>query len=135
MRFGAVRIAFKTKSITKNGISFNIHFGGGTKHSAGEDVLFLTDCIKKKLNIIAVPISIAYLTEERNSTWFEGYTDKFFKDKGTLFYYISKRWSRFLCLQFAIRREKMFKADKSVMEAYKLMIQGIEEEKQNQGGV
>lgn len=90
MRFGAARIAFRTRRITKNGICFNQHFGGGTEHSAGEDVLFLTDCLKKKLNIIAVPVFIAYLTEDRESTWFEGYTDKFFKDKGVLFYYISK---------------------------------------------
>lgn len=129
MRFGAARIAFKTKSITKNGISFNIHFGGGTEHSAGEDVLFLTDCLKKKLNIIAVPVSIAYLTEARESTWFEGYTDKFFKDKGILFYYISKRWAKLLCLQFVIRRRYMFKEDKSIIEAFKLMLQGIEKEK------
>ncbi len=60
MRFGAARIAVKTRSITKNGIFFNLHFGGGTEHSAGEDVLFLTDCLKKKLNIIAVPVPIAY---------------------------------------------------------------------------
>lgn len=135
MRFGAVRIAFKTKSITKNGISFNQHFGGGTEHSAGEDVLFLTDCLKKKLNIIAVPIYIAYLTEERDSTWFEGYTDKFFKDKGILFYYISKRWSKLLCLQFVIRRRNMFKKDKNIIEAYKLMLEGIKEDRESWNGV
>lgn len=127
MRYGAARIAFRTKSITKNGICFNLHFGGGTEHSAGEDTLFLTDCLKKSLKIIAVPIDIAYLTEERNSTWFEGYTDKFFKDKGVLFYHISKRWAKPLCLQFAIRRRNMFKGNKTVLEAYKLMLEGIKE--------
>src|SRR5699024_11139668 len=83
MRFGAARIAFKTDSITKNGIYFNQHFGGGTEHSSGEDSLFLTECLKKKLNIIAVPVFIATLTEERDSTWFAGYNEKFFRDKGT----------------------------------------------------
>src|SRR5699024_5029640 len=98
MRFGAARIAFKTDSITKNGIFFNQHFGGGTEYSNGEDSLFLSECIKKRLNIIAVPVYIATLTEERDSTWLTGYDDKFFKDRGTLFYYISKKWSKFLCL-------------------------------------
>lgn len=129
MRFGAVRIAFRTNSITKNGIYFNQHFGGGTEHSSGEDSLFLTECIKKKLNIIAVPVYIATLTEERESTWFKGYNDKFFKDKGILFYYISKRWSKLLCLQFAIRHRNKFKDEKTVQEAFQIMLKGINEEK------
>lgn len=129
MRFGAARIAFRTRSITKNSISFNMHFGGGSEHSAGEDILFLTDCLRKKLNIMAVPISIAYLTEDRESTWFEGYTDKFFKDKGVLFYYISKRWYYLLCLQYVSRHKATFEKEKSAIEALKLMLQGIKEEK------
>lgn len=129
MRFGAARIAFRTNSITKNGIYFNQHFGGGTEYSSGEDSLFLSECIEKRLNIIAVPVYIATLTEERDSTWFTGYDDKFFKDKGTLFYYISKRWSKFLCLQFAIRHRNKFKENKTILEAYQLMLEGIKREK------
>lgn len=128
MKYGAVRIAVKMKSITKNGIFFNLHFGGGTEHSAGEDTLFLTECLRKKLNIIAIPIDIAYLREERESTWFKGYTDKFFKDKGVLFYHISQRWAKLLCFQFAIRRKNMFKEERTAMEAYRLMLKGIKEE-------
>ncbi len=129
MRYGAARIAFKRKSITKNNIFFNIHFGGGTEHSAGEDVLFLTECLRKKLKIVALPIYLAHLSEGRDSTWFEGYTDKYFKDKGVLFYYISKRWAKLLCLQFCYRRKNMFKKDKSILEALKLTLEGIQEEK------
>lgn len=129
MRFGAARIAFRTKSITKNGISFNIHFGGGTEHSSGEDTLFLTECLRKKLNIIAVPVNIAYLSTKRESTWFCGYTDKFFKDKGVLFYYISKRWSYILSLQFCIRHSAKFKKDTNFLKSLRLMLQGIKEEK------
>ena len=129
MRFGAARIAFRTKSITKSGITFNLHFGGGAEYSAGEDVLFLNDCLRKGLKIIAVPVSIACLTETRKSTWFNGYTDKFFIDKGFLFASISKRWAWFLSLQFCLRRRKMFKNDKSWMEAFKLMLIGVKENK------
>lgn len=129
MRFGTARIAFKTESITKNGISFNIHFGGGTRYSAGEDTLFLTDCLKKGLNIIAVPVFIAYLSDERESTWFRGYTDKYFKDKGVLFYYISKRWAYLLCLQFCMRHRAKFENEKSFSDALKFMLEGIREEK------
>lgn len=129
MRFGTARIAFRTESITKNGISFNIHFGGGARYSAGEDTLFLTDCLKKGLNIIAVPVFIAYLSDTRESTWFRGYTDKFFKDKGVLFYYISKKWAYLLCLQFCIRHRAKFENEKNFFDALKFMLQGINEEK------
>lgn len=95
MRFGAARIAFRRKSITKNGITFNLHFGGGTEYSAGEDTLFLHDCLRKGLKIVAVPDSIATLLENRESTWFKGYTDKYFLDRGALFAAISKKWLPF----------------------------------------
>jgi len=127
MRFGAARLVFKTRSVTKHGISFNLHFGGGADYSAGEDTLFLYDCLKHGLKIIAVPDAIAILTNDRGSSWFEGYTDKYFYDKGVLFAAMSKRWSKLLCLQFAIRRRKLFEKEKTWYEAYKLMLKGLED--------
>ena len=127
MRFGAARIAFRTKAITKRGIFFNLHFGGGATYGSGEDTLFLYNCLRNKLNIIAVPEAIARLTRTRDSTWFTGYNDKYFLDKGALFAAISKRWYWLLCLQFSIRRRKLFKKHKTWKEAYKLMIQGAQE--------
>ena len=125
MKYGCARIAFKRKAITKNGISFNLHFGGGAEYGSGEDSLFLHECLKKKLRIIALPITIATLEEERPSTWFEGYTDKYFFDRGALFACISKRLAKILCLQFCIRHYKLF--DKSWIEAYKIMVCGIKD--------
>ena len=127
MRFGAVRITFRRKSVTKHGIYFNLHFGGGTEYSAGEDTLFLHECLKKGLKIIAVPEYIATLLDNRESTWFKGYTNKFFIDRGALFAAISKKWAWLLCLQFCIRHRKRFKKDKSCIEAFKLMLLGIKD--------
>lgn len=124
MRFGAVRIAFKRKSITKNGISFNLNFGGGTEYSAGEDSLFLKDCIKNKLKIIGIPITISTLKDERPSTWFKGYNDKFFIDKGALFAALSKKLSLFYIIQFAFRRKKLYSKETSLSNALKYMMQG-----------
>jgi glycosyltransferase involved in cell wall biosynthesis len=129
MRYGTPRIAIKRKSITKNGISFNLHFGGGAEYSVGEDSLFLAECLKKGLTIIAVPIIIAHLTSDRESTWFEGYTDKYFKDKGVVYSKISKKWAKLLCFQFAIRRRAMFHKEKSWFEAYRLMVEGVIEDR------
>lgn len=124
MRFGAPRIAFRRRSVTKHGISFNLHFGGGAEHSAGEDTLFLADCLRKDLKIVAVPLTIARLTSERESTWFQGYNEKYFLDKGTLFKCLSSRWFGLLCLQYAIRRRRTFRNEFSWKAALKLMLEG-----------
>jgi glycosyltransferase involved in cell wall biosynthesis len=126
LRYGTFRIAIRTASVRKANISFSLLFGGGAKYSAGEDSLFMADCIKKGLQVYASPKSIGTVNHAE-STWFTGYTDKYFIDKGVFFACLSKRWAKLLCLQFAIRRRNMFKEDKTVMEAYRLMLEGISE--------
>lgn len=120
MRFGAARLLIKRESILLNGISFNTCFGGGTKYSNGEDTLFLSSCLKQRLKVYAVSETIAYLSDDRKSTWFNGYTDKFFMDKGMLYYIMSKRFYKLLCLQDAVRHRKLYK--KSIRRIYYLMI-------------
>lgn len=119
MRYGMVRIACRYNSLYENGIFFNQCFGGGCKYQCGEDSIFLSDCLKKGLKIYAVPITIAELTEERKSTWNEGYTEKFFHDQGKLYRAISRRYWRALCLQDAIRHQKNYK--KKWRYTYKIM--------------
>ena len=126
LKYGTYRIAIRSKRIKEKNILFSLLFGGGAKYSAGEDVLFITDCLKKGLHIYSDVSVIGHVTHA-TSTWFEGYTDKLFYDKGVLFSAISPMWAKLLCLQFAIRKRKIFKTDKTFKEAYKLMIQGTKE--------
>lgn len=125
MRYGAARVSFKRRAITKNGIHFNVHFGGGTEHSAGEDVLFLHDCLSKGLNIYAVDIDIAKLVDDRESTWFVGHNEKFFRDKGVLFATLSNRLAYFYCLQFLLRHSKIYKNKYSFKETFTFMSEGV----------
>ena len=104
LRYGTARIAVRLASVKKYGIYFNQCFGGGTEHCHGEDNLFLTDCLRKGLKIIAVPEYIATLTEERTSSWNTGYDEKYLRDQGALYRVISRRWWWLLCLQDAVRR-------------------------------
>ncbi|HAH71451.1 MAG TPA: hypothetical protein DCL74_07200, partial [Succinivibrionaceae bacterium] len=108
LRYGAARIAVKLKSVRENGIYFDQCFGGGTEHCHGEDNIFLTDCLKAGLKIYAVPVTLAELTEERESTWNAGYDDKFLRDQGALFKAISRKYWKLLCLQDALRRSKRY---------------------------
>lgn len=119
LRYGAARIAIKLKSIRENAIYFNQCFGGGTEHSHGEDSIFLMSCIKAGLKVYAVPIILAELTEERPSTWNEGFTEKYFRDQGKLYYAISHRFWKLLCFQDVIRHRKEYKCQ--VKKTYRMM--------------
>ena len=123
-RYGAVRIAFRREKIFLNNISFNLLFGGGAKYSAGEDSLFLKSCLDKGLKIIAVPFSIARLEDARESTWFRGHTDKFFLDKGVLYYCLSRKASKLLSFYHCFKHRKKY-ADYGWKNAYKMMRKGI----------
>lgn len=123
-RYGAARLAFKRESIFLNGISFNLMFGGGTKYNAGEDCLFIKACLDKGLTIIAVPYSIAKLTNDRKSTWFIGYDEKYFWDKGVLNYFLNKRFAKILCLYHVLKHKKLY-ATFGLRKAYKYMSQGV----------
>ena len=119
MRYGAARISAKLASIKLHGVYFNQCFGGGTEHSAGEDTLFLTACLRAGLKIYAVPEVIAELKDERESTWFQGYTEKYFIDKGILYQVISRRFWKMLCLQDALRHARRYKM--SAIKCYTYM--------------
>lgn len=123
LRYGAVKIAVRTEKLKQANIYFSLLFGGGAKYSAGEDSLFIAECIRKGLKIYTNPMVIGYISQE-DSSRFKGYTDKYFIDKGVFYYCLSKRWAWLLCLQFALRHRKLYKIDKSVKEAFKLMIAG-----------
>ena len=122
LRYGTARVAFKLEKVKAQGIYFNQCFGGGTEHAHGEDNLFLTACLNKGLKIVAVPVEIAELKDERPSSWNTGYDEKYLIDQGILYKTISRRWWRLLCLQDAIRRHGAYR--RSVFAAYKLMKKG-----------
>lgn len=122
LTYGTARFAVKLSSVKSNGIYFNQCFGGGTEHCHGEDNLFLTECLKKKLKIYAIPDYIAELTNERVSTWNQGYGEKYLIDQGCLYKTISRRWWRLLCLQDAVRQHKSY--NKTMVEAFMIMVKG-----------
>ncbi|MGN8929730.1 glycosyltransferase [Collinsella sp. HCP28S3_E12] len=103
LRYGAARIAVRLSSIQRVNIYFHLQYGGGTPHSHGEDNIFLADCLKNGLKIVALPLVIAELNDERPSTWNDGYTSKYFIDQGALYRRISRKFWFLLCAQDAIR--------------------------------
>ena len=108
LRYGAARIAVRLRSVKSNGIYFNQCFGGGTEHCHGEDNLFLTACMDKGLKIVALPVTIAELTDKRESTWYKGYDEKYLRDQGILFRTMFRKSWFLWCMQDAFRRYRSY---------------------------
>ena len=83
MRFGTCRIAVRKKAIVDKNITFHQCFGGGCEFSAGEDSLFLKDCFDKGLKIYSHSYVLGSCAKD-TSSWFVGYNEKYFYDKGVL---------------------------------------------------
>ena len=128
LKYGAPRIAARLDKLREKNIYYSLLFGGGAKYSSGEDSLFIMDCVKSGLKVYGAPVKIGCVKFE-GSSWFTGYTEKYFKDKGLFFYYLSNRYHKLLCLQYCIRKQKLFKGFFTAKQAYRIMIKGIREHK------
>lgn len=124
-RFGAVRIAFRRLKIIKNSICFNQLFGGGAMFTAGEDTMFLRDCLKKKLKVIAVPDCILKLSNCRRSTWFNGFDQKFFEDMGSSYCRHYGAFAFIFSILQLIKSRKRFGKDFSFLEKLRFIKVGI----------
>lgn len=128
MRYGAARIAIKRTSLEKANISFSHLYGGGAKYSSGEDTLFIREALRKGLKMYYCPEIIATVKQEESS-WFKGYNDKFFIDKGILIANAFPSLKNLLIYYFAFKLRKVSK-DYNFNKIIKLMKKGIKEFKQ-----
>ncbi|MGO4179660.1 glycosyltransferase [Paenibacillus sp. TAF43_2] len=104
MRYGSARIAFRRSSIINRRICFAPNFGTGASISCGEDSLFLHDCLQKGIIAYSSPEYVAEIDDgDGNSSWFTGYTEKYFIDLGAVFTAMSPSFCYLWILQFVIR--------------------------------
>jgi len=125
-RYPTYSFACRREMIHKNNITFNLLFGGGAKYCNGEDSLFIQECLKKGLKVIALPISIGKEVP-RPSTWFNGYNDKFFHDRGVLYKALYGSLALPMALRFLIKNKGLMLTDRSFNNAFSLMKQGMKD--------
>lgn len=123
-RYPGYSISGNLDSLRRANVHFSLLFGGGARYSNGEDSLFLRDCLRAGLKIYAVPVCIGEEIE-RESTWFHGYTEKFFTDRGVLYHYLYGRLSGIFALRFLLKNREKMCAEISFKKAYGLMREGI----------
>ncbi len=106
MKFGTYRVAIRREALERTGITFHESFGGGCPFSAGEDSLFVKACFDKGLRVYAHPYILGTCCKDRSS-WFVGYNEKYFYDKGVLVRHLFPRTAYLMALYFGayFRRE------------------------------
>ena len=107
-KYGTYCISAKKDKLQFANIYFHLNFGGGAKYSSGEDTIFLQECISKKLNVYATKLTIGIL-DHGDSTWFKGYNDKFFFDKGVLYYLLNRKLGGLFAVYHCIKHRKKYK--------------------------
>lgn len=126
-RYGAARIAVRTESVIRSGIRFSLLFGGGARYGSGEDTIFLRECLGAGLKIMAVPYAIAEIDQTAHSTWFQGYNEKFFADKGALYSCLYGAAAQVFCARFLIRYRRKYWSEYPLREAWRAMRSGIKD--------
>jgi glycosyltransferase involved in cell wall biosynthesis len=125
-RYGAVSFAIKRESLLKSGVTFSLLFGGGARYSNGEDSLFLKEFISKGYKVYTAPVTIGR-EEAGESTWFAGYNEKFFKDRGVLYRYLYGRLAGVMAARFLLAHRRKLCQDIRVRDAFRIMRAGIAE--------
>ena len=129
-RYGAVSFAVRRDSLLASGVSFSLLFGGGAKYSNGEDSLFLKEFMSKGYQVYTAPMTIAR-EEAGESTWFAGYNEKFFYDRGVLYRYLYGKLDFLMGLRFLLAHKSRLCGEVTVKQAYRWMRAGMKEGAQN----
>ncbi|MGX7075327.1 glycosyltransferase [Globicatella sanguinis] len=127
MRYGSARIAFRRKNVEDGRILFAPNFGAGTEISSGEDSIFLMDCLRKGIRAYSSPVFIANIDDgPHNSSWFKGYTEKYFINMGKIFTALSPKFSELWIIQYLLRHPIAVK-EIGILNCYILMKKGKKE--------
>lgn len=123
-RYGAVSFAVRRESLLRSGVTFSLLFGGGAKYSNGEDSLFLKEFMSKGYQVYTAPVTIG---KERagDSTWFAGYNEKFFHDRGVLYHYLYGKLALAMALRFLLAHKSKMCEMVSLKQAFDWMREGI----------
>ncbi|MBS9766979.1 MAG: glycosyltransferase family 2 protein [Flavobacteriaceae bacterium] len=120
LQVSSVEITFRRQSILEKKLLFDERFGLGTNFPSGEEAIFLSDALKKGLNIIYLPMPIAIHPRESSGKDYEN--PKLAPAKGALFYRIFGWKSYLLIPLFALKHYK--ETPYSIFRFIKLMFEG-----------
>lgn len=122
LRYGTYTLAARREALVRGGLSFHESFGGGCPFSAGEDTLFIKNCFDAGLRVYSHPYVLGTCCKD-TSSWFVGYNEKYFYDKGVLVRHLFPKSAYLMAPYFAIRFKRETKV--GVWKRLKLVYTGV----------
>lgn len=123
-RYPAYAICARRQKLMESGIRYSLLFGGGAPHMNGEDSLFLHDCLKSGLKLYRTPVVIGH-ENAGESTWFKGYTDKFFYDRGVLYHFLYGKMATILGFRYLFKNRRIMCSEKGLFKSFLLLVKGV----------
>jgi len=106
-----------------------ILFGGGAKYSNGEDSLFLKEFMDKGYRVYTAPVTIGREQRKGESSWFAGYNEKFFYDRGVLYRALYGVLAKPMAIRFLLAHRGKLCKECPLSQAYRRMKEGIRDGK------
>ena len=129
LKVSSWQISFRREKLLKTNIHFDELLGAGTGNGAEEELKFLLDCQRAGLQIWYVPEIIASVAQTE-STWFEGFNETFFENRGaTTRYILGTGLSAVYAIYYIVRKKNMYSKTIPPKEALKAIFRGIHENK------
>ena len=123
-RYGTWAICARADAIKRNKIVFSRMFGGGARYGSGEDSLFMNDCLKCGLRMYGLPIELG-VESERPSSWFHGFTEKYFYDRGVLFHFLYGPMAIPFGARLVWKHRDIFRRDIDPVHGFRLLCAGV----------
>ena len=129
MKVSSWQISFRREKLLESGVQFDELLGAGTGNGAEEELKFLLDCQRAGLQIWYVPAVIASVSQEA-STWFRGYDEAFFENRGaTTRYILGTGLASVYAVYYIIRKKNMYCETISQKQALNATFRGIRKNK------
>ena len=125
MHVSSWQISFRREKLMGSGVRFDELLGAGTGNGAEEELKFLLDCQRAGLSIWYAPVEIAKVAQT-DSTWFAGFNETFFYNRGaTTRYILGTSLATAYALYYEVRKKEMYGSQISPSKAMKAIFRGI----------
>lgn len=126
MSVSSWQITFRRQKLLDSGVLFDENMGAGSGNGAEEEFRFLTQCRKAGLQIYHYPFRLASVAQSQ-STWFKGFNEEFFVNRGnTTRYIMGLPLSVMYAAYYAFAKRKQLK-DTGAFKAFSYTLKGIRE--------
>lgn len=126
MSVSSWQITFRREKLLASGVLFDENMGAGSGNGAEEEFRFLTQCRKAKLRIYHYPFRLASVAQTQ-STWFKGFDEEFFVNRGnTTRYIMGLPLSVIYAAYYAFAKRKQL-SGMSMLRAFSYTVKGIKE--------